>query len=423
MSTLLGVSAVIITLSALCSLSEAAFLSLPLARARALAKLGGRRNRAALKVRERVQRAISAIVILNTIVNMAGASMVGALVAKMVVEAEHLGDVPGMHLAFVVPVLTVGVVIFGEIVPKTLGERFHAGVALNAALPVLGLIYVFSPLVWMSERLMGVLVPGRSRSLTTEEEISEMAEQAHLEGVIQSSEAEVIQRVFRLNDFTAEDIMTPRIRCQMIPEDATLTEAKPDIATIVYARVPVFSGTRDNVTGLLRRTDALLALADGKGEMKVKDVAGKAKFVPATMTVDALLFEFQRSRTQFGIVVGEYGETIGIVTVEDILEELVGEILDEKDVDEHSIKRINRNEILVHGQTEVARINDFFHTELPDDRPTVAGLLLDHLGRLPLPGERVPVDGVVLVVDEANERTIVRVRIQKTPAGTVREVV
>lgn len=415
MSTLLTAAIIVVVLSALCSLAEAAFLSMPLVRARALAKLGGKRNRAVLKVRERVQRAISAIVILNTIVNMAGASVVGAVVGVMEHDAERMGETPGLLLWMAVPALTVAVVVFGEIVPKSLGERFHSAVALNAAYPVLGLIYLFSPLVWMSERLLRAIVPGRPRSVTTEEEIAEMAEQAQREGAIQSSEADVIQRVFRLNDFTAEDIMTPRIRCRMIAEDATLLEAKDDLATFGWSRIPVFAGTRDNVTGLLRRSDALLALAEGRGDEKVKDVSGKAKFVSATMTVDQLLFEFQRSRTQLGIVVGEYGETIGIVTIEDIMEELVGEIMDEKDVDEHSIKRVSRNEILVHGQTEVARVNEFFRTELPDDRPTVAGLLLDSLGRLPDPGERVAVDGVTLVVDEVNERAIVRVRILKSP--------
>ncbi len=417
MSTILFAGLAIVLLSAMCSLAEAAFLSLPLVRARALAKLGGPAARVVLRLRERVQNAITALVILNTVVNMVGASIVGAAVSTMEVEARAAGGTPGVVLAVAVPALTAAVIVFGEIIPKALGERFHTGVSLAAAFPVLGLVALFRPVVWAAERGLGLVVPARSRTVTSEEEISALAQQAEKEGAIDPGEAEVIQRVFRLNDFTAEDIMTPRIRCRMLPEDSTLGEARAELAAIGYARIPVFAGTRDNVTGVIRRADALLGLADGKVDLRLSELATRAKFVPGTMTVDRLLFELQRSRVQLGIVVGEYGETIGVATVEDIVEELVGEILDEKDVDEYSIKRISRTEILVHGQTEVGRINHFFNTELNEDRPTVSGLLLETLGRLPRVGERVPMDGVELVADEVNDRAIVRVRVLKSVDG------
>ena len=131
------------------------------------------------------------------------------------------------------------------------------------------------------------------------------------------------------------------------------------------------------------------------------------------MGADRLLLDFQKERVQVGVVVGEYGETIGLVSIEDILEELVGEILDEKDVDENRIKRISREEILVHGQTEIPQVNRFFNTDLPEDRPTIAGLMLESLGRLPQTGDQLSLEGITLVVDEATDRAIVRVRIVK----------
>ena len=417
MLTVLIAAAAVVVLSALCSMSEAAFLSLPLVRARALAKLGGRTARTVLRIREKVQNAISAIVILNTIVNVVGTAFVATEAARVAEAAAARGDVVLVTVSLATVVLTAAIVLFGEIIPKTLGERFHVGVSMVAAYPTLALIGLFHPLVWGTEKIVDAVFPRRRRSMTTKEEITELTEQARSEGAIRSSEAEVIQRVFRLNDITAEDVMTPRIRAQMLPADATLAETRGELARIGFARIPVYSGTRDNVTGVVRRSEALLALADGKVETRISALSGKVKFVPATTAVDRLLLEFQKERVQLGVVVGEYGETVGLVTIEDILEELVGEILDEKDVDERSIKRVSREEILVHGQTEVGRINHFFNTELSEERPTIAGLLLEKLGRLPRSGEHVVTDGVDIVVDEVNERAIVRVRILKEAPG------
>jgi CBS domain containing-hemolysin-like protein len=408
--------AAVVLASALLAMVEAAFLTLPLVRARALAKLGGRTARAVLRIREKVQNAITAIVLLDTMVDTVGSVLVATLAAAAAEEAARQGDLLTVSVAWVTALLTVAMIFLGEIVPKVLGERFHVGVTLLAAYPVLLLVAVFHPVVWFTERVVARLFPGRRKSVTTEEEISALAEQAREEGAIKSREAEVIQRVFRLNDITAEDVMTPRIRARMLPAASTLEEARADLRSIGSSRIPVFAGTRDNVTGIVRRADALGALAEGKGTARLGDLAAKPKFVAATTPVDRLLLEFQRERVQLGIVVGEYGETVGLVTVEDIMEELVGEILDEKDVDERSIKRVSKDEILVHGQTEIARVNHFFNTELPEDRPTVAGLLLERLERLPRPGEHAMVEGLDFVVDEVNDRAIVRVRILK-PAG------
>jgi CBS domain containing-hemolysin-like protein len=410
MMTVLAIAAAVVVLSALCSMSEAAFLTLPLVRARALAKLGGRTSRAVLRIRERVQYAISAIVILNTVVNLVGMSLIIAAAARVTGGS----DLATAILTWITAFVTAVVVLLGEIIPKTIGERFHVGVCMAAAYPVLALIGLFHPVVWATEKIVDASFPQRRRAVTSAEEISALAEQAHKEGVIRSSEALVIQRVFRLNDITAEDVMTPRIRMKMLLADATLGEVREDLARVGFARIPIYAGTRDNVTGVVRRSEALLGLADGRLETRLSELATKAKFVPATLAVDRLLLEFQKERVQLGVVVGEYGETVGLVTLEDILEELVGEILDEKDLDEHSIKRVSREEILVHGQTEIARINHFFNTELPEDRPTIAGLILDRTGRLPRPGEHIAAEGVDIVVDEVNEKAIVRVRILKS---------
>src|SRR5688572_7084191 len=394
-NVILAASAVVI-LSALFSMIEAAFLSLPLVRAQALAKIGGRTARTVLRIRQKVHNALSVLVILDTVVDITGSALVTTMAVKAAEEAAARGDLVTVSVATVTTVLTVAIILFGEILPKTFGERYHVGVTLSAAYPVLVMITLLHPLVWLSDRIIGRMFPGRRRNVTSAEEISAMAEEASREGTIGHSEADVIQRVFRLSDITAGDVMTPRIRARMLPADATLEESRGDLFAIGFSRIPLYSGTRDNVAGILRRADALRALAEGKGGTRLSELAAKAKFVPATMVVDQLLREFQRERVQLAVVVGEYGETVGVVSLEDILEELVGEILDEKDVSERSIKRISRDEILVHGQTEIGHINHFFNTEIPEDRPTIAGFLLDRLGRIPKTGEHVVAEGIDL---------------------------
>jgi putative hemolysin len=423
MLILLLAGAGVVLLSHLCSLAEAAFMSLPLVRARALAKIGGRTAKAVLRVKERLHNAITAIVVLNTIVNVLGTSLVNAYSLQVLDELQQSGSpVLTEHLGTLIPIaLATSVVIFGEIVPKTLGERLNVGVSMIAAYPVLGLMACLRPLLWLSEKSLSWVGRSRSTSQSAEEEIAEMAAEASREGHLRPAEATVIQNVFRLNDFTTEDVMTPRIRCVMLAEDLTLEDARGDIVKARFSRLPLFAGTRDNVTGVVRRSDCLLALTQGKADATLKSLSYKAHFLPATMPVDRALLHLQKERAQIAVVVGEYGETVGLLTLEDIMEELVGEILDEKDVDERTIKRVSKGEILVHGQTEVARINHFFNVELPEERPTVAGLLLDRLGRLPKPGEVVPLEGLQLVAEAVNDRAIERVRIVKPAVAVAAE--
>jgi CBS domain containing-hemolysin-like protein len=420
MMLLLLVASGVIALSALCSMSEAAFLSLPLVRARALAKLGGPTAKAVLRLREKVQNAVSAIVILNTVVNVLGTALLTTMAERQAEAAAQRGDLIEVSAAWLAAIFTVAIVFLGEIIPKTLGERFHVGICMAAAFPTAALIAIFHPAVWITETVVNRFAPGRRHSVTSAEEITELAEQARSEGAIRSSEADVIQRVFRLNDITAEDLMTPRIRAKMLPADATLEDVQEELGVMVFSRFPVYSGTRDNVLGIVGRAEAFRALAEGKGGTRLSELALKTRFFPATMPGDKLLLEFQKERVQLGIVVGEYGETIGIVSLEDVMEELVGEALDEKNLDERTIKRVSREEILVHGQTGIAHINHFFNTEIPEERPTIAGYLLDKLGRLPRAGEHVVADGVDVVIDEVSERAILRVRILKGKDGTDR---
>jgi len=180
-----------------------------------------------------------------------------------------------------------------------------------------------------------------------------------------------------------------------------------------HSRIPIVERSPDNITGILYKTIALKELAEGHREVRLAELASPPLFIPSGKPADELMKQFQQEKRHMAIVVNEFGEVVGLVTLEDLLEEVVGEIMDETDITEELIKRIGKNQILVHGRTEVRRINDFLKVDLGNDANTVSGLIQDHLGRIPAVGEHVQIDGCRLIVNEADARSIKRVQIFK----------
>lgn len=207
--------------------------------------------------------------------------------------------------------------------------------------------------------------------------------------------------------------MTPRIYMFGLDENTTLEEAKEELFKSQYSRIPVYNGDLDNVTGILYRYQALKELAQGNSQSSLKDIARPALFIPGAKPADDLLKQFQQEKRHIAIVVNEFGGVMGLVTTEDLLEEVVGEILDETDLSEELIKRIGKNQILVSGRTEVRKINDFLKVKLDDEQNTISGLIQQELGRIPTVGEEVRTDHCRLIVREADEKSIKSVQILK----------
>ncbi|HZS11477.1 MAG TPA: hemolysin family protein, partial [Nitrospirales bacterium] len=248
----------------------------------------------------------------------------------------------------------------------------------------------------------------------SEEEVKIMLDEGGKAGVIESEEVKMIKNVFQLNDITAEDAMTPRTRMFMLDGTLTLKDAEEALYKSKYSRIPVYDGTPDNITGILYKTRALMELAKGHSDRRLRDIANPALFVPAGKAADELMKQFQQEKRHMAIVVNEFGDVMGLVTLEDLLEEVVGEIMDETDITEELIKRIGKNQILVHGRTEVRRINEFLKVDLEgDDSNTIGGLIQEHLGRIPTPGEEVRIGNCRLIVHEADHKTIKSVQIVK----------
>ena len=333
MTTLLIVAFLVIFISALCSGTEAALFSVPIMKVRQMADEGGRRGtRSLLRIREKMNRPIAMIVILNNIANIVGSMSVGFIAAD-VFQDQSVWIIS--MVAIVSGVLTFLVIIFAEIIPKTIGERHNVKISLFMAKPVLFMTKIFTPLIWLIEFLTGPFVNKNAALVSTDErEIRYMAQLGEEEGVIEADELEMIHGVFQLNDRSARDLMTPRIALTVISGDVSIESVKDEIMESQHSRIVVIGEDRDEVQGVVLKSSLLIALVKGQGEELVRNHGYQPIEVNHDAKADVILPIFQKSRQHLAIVRDEFGGVYGVVTLEDIIEELTGEIVDETDTHE-----------------------------------------------------------------------------------------
>jgi CBS domain containing-hemolysin-like protein len=407
----------LIGLSAVISTAEIGFFSVNETRLRALAKNGNKRASMALTLRSDPQRLLSTILVGDRLVGTA----IPMYATFITLNAYGGKTVFEEAIAVMVGVLTFVLLVSVDVIPKTLAAKFAVPVTLNMAYPVYGVQMLLKPLLFLMVPLIQRLTGGKGLTLplVTEEELKIMLDEGRKAGELESEEVKMIKNVFQLKDITAEDAMTPRIYVFSLDGNLRLKEAQELLYNSKYSRIPVYDGTLDNITGVLYKTKALTELAKGRSDVRLRDIAHPALFVPAGKTADDLMKQFQQEKRHMGIVVNEYGGVMGLVTLEDLLEEVVGEIVDETDITEELIKRIGKNQILVHGRTEVRKVNDFLKVDLGDEALTIGGLIQGELGRIPKAGEELHIAHCRLVVHEADPRSIRSVNIykeEKTPA-------
>ena len=412
----------LIILSAVISAAEIGFFSVNDTKLRALAQGGNRRAAMALHLRNDPQRLLSTILVGDRLVDTATASIATIITLNAFGDKGYLDEA----VAVTVGILTFVLLVFADIVPKTLAAKYAVPVALNMAYPVYGVQQLLKPVLGGMVPMINKLTGGKGMNLpfVTEEELKIMLDEGKKAGVIETEEVKMIKNVFQLKDITAEDCMTPRIYMFALDCNLRLTEAQEMLFKSKYSRIPLYEGTLDNIIGILYKTKALTSLAQGKNDIKLRDIAYPALFVPHVKSADDLMKQFQLEKRHMAVVVNEFGGVMGLVTLEDLLEEVVGEIVDETDITEELIKRIGKNQILVHARTEVRKVNEFLKVELGDEAITIGGLIQQELGRIPKAGEEVHVANCRMVIHEADPRVIKSVHIykeDKTPhiVGTV----
>jgi CBS domain containing-hemolysin-like protein len=408
---------VLILLSAIISAAEIGFFAVNETRLRAMEEAGSKRARMALHLRQNPQRLLSTIMIGDNLVNALVPSYTTLLIIRMFDAHAFSGFIEGLTQALAVALgaLTFILMIFGDVVPKTLAAKYAVHVALNMAYPVYWIQQGLKPLLYVLEPIIDKVTGGKGLTVpfVTEEELKIMLDVGSKSGMIESHEARMINRVFQLNDLTAEHAMTPRQFVFALDASVRLAEVQEQLFRSKYSRIPLYDGNLDNIIGMIYKSKALTELAEGNSQLRLKDIAQPPLFVPTRKTADELMKQFQQEKRHMAIVVNEFGGIAGVVTLEDILEEVVGDILDETDQSEELIKRVTKNQLLVHGRTEVRRINEFLKLDLDEEANTISGLIQEHLGRIPAAGEEVVLNDCRLIVQEADQRSIKRVQIIK----------
>lgn len=402
---------VLITLigfSAFFSASETAIISMTEVKVRTLLESEKKGAKALHRLKENPRRFLITILIGNNLVNI-GAAALGTLIATEAFGSAGIGIATG--------ILTLAILVFGEITPKSYATAHNEKISLLVARPIELLSYVFVPLVVPFEKLTSFFTkPSTGQTpLVTEEELKTMIEVSAEQQVIEKHEMEFIKGALKSGDITAREVMTPRLRMFVLDSKISIKDAVDELIKSKYSRAPIIDGSKDKVVGIAYLKDLLTAYRSRKGKLNIMEVARTPLFVSQKEVVGDLLRELQSKRAHMAIVVDEFGGVEGLLTLEDLVEEIVGEIVDEVEVSPKLIRRIDRDTILVHGDTEVEDVESFLNVDLlrVAGSSTVNGLLHHVLKDLPKIGDQAEVNNVLLFVEEVKDNSALKVRIRK----------
>ena len=400
---------ILVAFSAFFSASETAFSSLNQIRLKSRADDGDRTAARVLAMSEQYDKLLSTILIGNNIVNIAAAS-IGTIIFTKMLGAERGATVSTM-------VLTIVVLIFGEVTPKSLAKEMPETVA-TAVAPVLSLLMmVLTPLTWLFsqwKRLLNHFVHSSESDTITEGELMTMVSEAESDGELTDRESELIRSAIEFDDVEVEEILTPRVDVVAVADDISLEELAQTFAESGYSRLPVYHGTIDNIIGVVHEKDFYIARL--KKATKVEDLVAPTLYTTGSTQISQLLRTLREQHHHMAVVVDEYGGTEGIITLEDILEELVGEIWDEHDEVTEDFRKQSDGSWLVSGS---ASVDDLFETlDLPEDEDidsnTVNGLVQEKTCHLPKVGDHFSLGEYDGVVTRTARRRVTEVRLTPT---------
>lgn len=394
---------VLLMLSALFSSAETSLTTVNKIRIRSLAEEGNKRAETLLNITENSGKMLSAILIGNNLVNITASSLSTTI-------AYRFG---GYAVGIATGLITVLVLIFGEITPKTYATINAEKLALRYAPFTSVFMKLMTPVIFIINKLaLGILLmlrvdPNARNDIMTENELRTIVDVSHEDGVIESKEKEMIYNVVDLGDAKAKDVMVPRVHVTFADVESSYAELIDIFREDKFTRLPVYEGTTDNVIGTINMKDLLLF--DSTKEFSVRDILREAYFTYEYKNISELLVDMRETSFNIAIVLDEYGETAGLITLEDILEEIVGDIRDEYDENEEDfVKEVGEREYLVEGSMSLDDLNDRLDLNLEsDDYDSLGGFIIEHLDRLPEEKDEVVTeDGVRMVVETLDKNRV-----------------
>jgi len=401
---------ILIGVAAVLAMAETALTRTNRIKAMTMAEEGRRGANALVGLIEHPERFLNPVLFLLLLCHLVAATLVG-------VVSERLFG--GLGVAVATAFEVVVIFVLGESLPKTYAVQHPDRASLLTA-PLVSAIVRFPPVRFLARALIGltnVIIPGKGLKegpYVSEQELLALADAAVEEDVIEREERQLIHSIIEFGDTVVREVMIPRPDMVAIEARASVNDAMEVVMAAGFSRIPVYEQGIDDIAGLLYAKDLMRAVRDGKAEAPVRELAREANYVPETKRVAELLPEMQKKKTHMAIVVDEHGGTAGLVTLEDLIEELVGEIVDEYDVEEPPIEPLPGGDVRVNARMPIDELNDLLDAEFPEgDYDTVGGLVYFLLGHVPAEGETVDYDGRRLKAERVQGRRIGRVRISK----------
>lgn len=395
---------ILLMLSSFFSSAETSLTTVNKLRIRSLAEEGNKRAKIVLDITDDSGKMLSAILIGNNIVNLSASALTTTIAIRF----------GGYAVGAATGIITVLILLFGEITPKTVATIHSEKMALIYAKPISILMKISTPVIFIINNLSrGVLFLLRidanaRRDMMTENELRTIVDVSHEDGVIESEEKEMIYNVFDLGDAKAKDVMVPRVHVTFADVNSSYAELLEIFREDKFTRLPVYEDTTDNVIGTINMKDLLL-FDNNKKEFHIRDILREAYFTYEYKNISELLMEMRDSSFNIAIVLDEYGETAGLITLEDILEEIVGEIHDEYDENEEEfVKKVNDHEYIVEGSMNLDDLNDELDLELEsEDYDSLGGFIIEHLDRLPEEQDEILTEsGIRMVVEKLDKNRV-----------------
>ena len=403
--------AVLVVFSAYFSATETAFSSLNRTRLRAMAEKGNSRAALALKLAERYDQLLSSILVGNNVVNIAMSSISTLLFVRLM---------PDIGATVSTIVITIVVLIFGEISPKSLAKENPEKFAMVSAPIIRVVIWVLTPINFLFtlwKKLLGKIFKSSDNHHMTQDELLMLVDEASQEGGIDQSEGELLRSAIEFTDQDAEDILTHRVDLEAVPLTATKEEVAAVFSETQYSRLPVYDGSIDNIVGILHQKD--FYIGTGISPKPLAELMKEPIFVPPTVKIRDLLKVLQKHKSHIAVVSDEYGGTLGIVTMEDILEELVGEIWDEHDEIVEDFQPTGEHSCKVLGTADLDELAERFDVEIPSECTSVSGWVMEELGRIPDEGDSFDYENLHVTVTSTDGHRVVAVEIQAAPKPEV----